>query len=135
MNRIRSNRLRETECGRNREMMWLVEGLRPDFKRIADCRKDNSEALKGVFKEFVLFCYKRGLISMKVLAVDGTKLRRQNRHWEVYHREKIAEIERAVERGLEHYFEQMEELDRCQDHEGILIRKEKVADLMRKIQS
>jgi transposase len=75
LNRIRSSRLLETECGRNREMIWLVEGLRPDFKTIADFRKDNPEALKSVFKEFVLFCYKMGLISMKVLAVDGTKLR------------------------------------------------------------
>ena len=43
-NRIRSSRLLETECGRNREMMWLVEGLRPDFKTIADFRKDNRES-------------------------------------------------------------------------------------------
>jgi len=53
-NKIRASRLLEVECGRNREMMWLVEGLRPDFKTIADFRKDNPKALKNVFKEFVL---------------------------------------------------------------------------------
>jgi transposase len=133
-NRIRTSRLLETECGRNREMMWLVEGLRPDFKTIADFRKDNPEALRNVFKEFVLFCHKMGLISMRLLAVDGTKLRGQNGHGEVYRREKIAEIERAVERGLGRYFEEMEELDRRQDHEGIQIRKEKVVELTKRIQ-
>jgi hypothetical protein len=115
-------------------MMWLVEGLRPDFKTIADFRKDNPEALRNVFKEFVLFCHKMGLISMRLLAVDGTKLRGQNGHGEVYRREKIAEIERAVERGLGRYFEEMEELDRRQDHEGIQIRKEKVVELTKRIQ-
>jgi len=133
-NRIRSSRLLETECGRNREMMWLMEGLRPDFKTIADFRKDNAKALKNVFKEFVLFCHKMGLISMKLLAVDGTKLRAQNGHGEVYRREKLEEIERAVEQGLERYFEEMEELDRRQDNEGIQIRKEKVVELTKKIQ-
>jgi transposase len=78
-NRIRTSRLLETECGRNQEMMWLVEGLRPDFKT-------------------------------------------------------IAEIERAVERGLGRYFEEMEELDRRQDHEGIQIRKERVVELTKRIQ-
>jgi transposase len=133
-NRIRSSRLLETECGRNREMMWLVEGLRPDFKTIADFRRDNPKALKNVFKEFVLFCHKMGLVSMKLLAVDGTKLRGQNGRGEIYRREKLEEIERAVEQGLERYFEEMEELDRRQDCEGIQIRKEKVVQLTKKIQ-
>lgn len=133
-NRIRSSRLLETECGRNREMMWLVEGLRPDFKTIADFRKDNPRALKNVFKDFVLFCHKMGLISMRMLAVDGTKLRAQNGQGEVYRREKLEEIERVVEQGLERYFEEIEELDRRQDKEGIRIRKEKVVELTKKIQ-
>jgi transposase len=133
-NKIRASRLLEVECGRNREMMWLVEGLRPDFKTIADFRKDNPKALKNVFKEFVLFCHKMDLISMRLVAVDGTKLRGQNGHGEVYRRENLAEIERAVEKGLERYFEEMEELDRRQDHEGIQIRREKVVELTKKIQ-
>jgi transposase len=133
-NRIRSSRLLEAECKRNREMIWLVEGLKPDFKTIADFRRDNPKALKNVFKEFVLFCHKMGLISMKLLAVDGTKLRGQNGRGEVYRREKLEEIERAVEKGLERYFEEMEELDRRQDCEGIQIRKAKVVELTKKIQ-
>ena len=133
LNRIRASRLLEAECGRNREMMWLVEGLRPDFKTIADFRKDNPEALRNVFKEFVMFCHRMGLISMRVLAVDGTKVRGQNGHGEIYRREEIGEIERAVEQGLQRYFEEMDELDRRQDQDGIRIHGEKVAELTRKI--
>jgi transposase len=132
-NKIRASRLLEVECGRNREMMWLVEGLRPDFKTIADFRKDNPKALKNVFKEFVLFCHKMDLISMRIVAVDGTKLRGQNGHGEMYRRENLAKIERAVEKGLERYFEEMEELDRRQDHEGIQIRREKVVELTKRL--
>ncbi len=133
-NRIRSSRLLEAECRRNREMMWLTEGLRPDFKTIADFRRNNPKALTNVFKEFVLFCHTMGLISMRTLAVDGTKLRGQNGHGEIYRREKLSEIERAVAQGLERYFKEMEESDRRQDCEGIQIRTEKVVELTKKIQ-
>jgi hypothetical protein len=71
---------------------------------------------------------------MRNLAGDGTKLRGQNGHGEVYRREKLAEIERAVAQGLERYFKEMEELDRWQNCEGIQIRKEKVVELTKKIQ-
>jgi len=113
----------------------LVEGLKPDFKTTADFRKDNAKALKNVFKEFVLFCHKMGLISMRLLALDGTKLRGQNGHREVYRRDKLSEIERAVGQGLARYFEETEELDRRQDLEGILIRREKVVELTKKIKT
>ena len=110
------------------------EKLRPDFKTIADFPGTIRKLLKNVFKEFVLFCHTMGLITMRRLAVDGTRLRRQNGHGEVYRREKLAEIERAVAQGLERPFKEMVELDRRQDHEGIQIRKEKVVELTKKIQ-
>jgi transposase len=127
-NRIRSSRLLEAECERNREMIWLVEGLSPDFKTIADFRRDNPKALKNVFKEFVLFCHKVGLISMKLLAVDGTKLRGQNGYGEIYRREKLEEIERAIEQGLERYFEEMEELDVGKTVRGYRFERRKLSN-------
>jgi len=52
-NRVRSSRRLEIECGRNLELFWLLRGLRPDFKTIADFRRDNAQALPKVFRMFV----------------------------------------------------------------------------------
>jgi len=65
LNRVRSSRALERECGRNIELMWLTEGLNPTYKTIADFRKNNPKALKEVFKEFVLLCKNIDLIEGK----------------------------------------------------------------------
>src|SRR5262245_20323992 len=59
--RIRSSRRLEAEAGRNLELIWLLGGLRPDFKTIADFRKDNRAAFKLLFKQFNLLCRKLDL--------------------------------------------------------------------------
>src|SRR6266480_1439622 len=62
LNGVRSSRRLERECGRNVELMWLLKKLRPDFKTIADFRKDNRKAFKGVFRQFTLLCKAMGLL-------------------------------------------------------------------------
>ena len=78
VNRVRSSRRLETEAARNLEVIWLVCGLRPDFKTIADFRKDNRDAFKAVFREFVLLCRKLDLFGRELVAVDGTRLKAVN---------------------------------------------------------
>jgi transposase len=56
LNRLRSSRRLEAEAGRNMELIWLLRGLRPDFKTIADFRKDNRDAFLPLFKQFNLLC-------------------------------------------------------------------------------
>jgi len=75
LNKIRSSRRLEAEIQRNVEMMWLCAGLKPSYKTIADFRKENSKALKKVFREFVLLCKELELISGEMVAVDGAFLR------------------------------------------------------------
>ena len=75
LNKIRSSRKLESEIKRNIEMMWLCAGLNPSYKTIADFRKENSKALKRVFREFVLLCKELDLITGKLVAVDGAFLR------------------------------------------------------------
>ena len=58
VNRVRSSRRLEAETTRNLEVIWLLRGLRPDFKTLADFRKDNRHAFKPVFRQFVLLCRK-----------------------------------------------------------------------------
>ena len=74
---MRSSRRLEAETARNLEVMWLLRGLRPDFKTIADFRKDR-HALRPVFRQFVLLCRKLDLFGREQIAVDGTRLKAVN---------------------------------------------------------
>ena len=61
LNRVRSSRRLEAECHRNIESIWLLRTLKPDFKTIADFRRDNRDAFKAVFRQFVLLCRRLNL--------------------------------------------------------------------------
>lgn len=78
LNRVRSSRRLEGECGRNLEVIWLMRRLRPDFKTISDFRRDNAGALKAVFRQFVLIARELGLYGRELVAIDGTKLKASN---------------------------------------------------------
>jgi len=76
VNRVRSSRRLEAETRRNLEVIWLLRHLQPDFKTIADFRKDNRHAFKAVFRQFVLLCRKLDLFGRELIA-----FRRPGRRW------------------------------------------------------
>jgi hypothetical protein len=78
LNRVRSSRLLEAECHRNIEVIWLLRTLKPDFKTIADFRRDNHAAFKPVFREFSILCRRLDLFGRELLAVDGTRIKAVN---------------------------------------------------------
>src|SRR6516162_108952 len=75
LNRIRSSRRLEAEAKRNVELMWLLRSIAPDFKTIADFRKDNRACFKGVLKQFNLLCRKLDLFGAELVAIDGSKFK------------------------------------------------------------
>lgn len=89
MNRIRSAIRLENEAARNVEIMWLINKLTPDFKTIADFRKDNKEAIIKVFKQFTLLCKEWSLFVKELVAVDGTKFRASNSKKNNFNNKKI----------------------------------------------
>jgi transposase len=78
LNRVPSSRRLERECQRNIEMIWLTGQLAPDFKTIADFRKDNGKAIREVCREFVALCRKLGLLVAASVAIDGSKFKAVN---------------------------------------------------------
>jgi len=78
LTQLQSRRKLEREAGRNVELMWLTGGLAPDFKTIADCRKDNGVVLQAVCSEFVRLCCELGLFAKAVAAIDGAKFKAVN---------------------------------------------------------
>ena len=75
LNEVRSSRRLERECARNVEVMWLLRRLAPDFKTIADFRRDNGTAIVGTCRAFVLFCRDQSLFTARLVALDGSKFR------------------------------------------------------------
>jgi transposase len=78
LNQIQSSRRLECECGRNVELMWLTGQLTPDFKTIADFRKDNGLAIREVCHRFVAFCRNMHLLDEPRVAIDGSKFKAVN---------------------------------------------------------
>jgi len=112
MNRIQSSRRLESEAQRNVEMMWLIGRLQPDFKTIADFRKDNRKAIQQVCREFVEICRKLDLFTRSLIAIDGSKFKavnsKQNNDTQASMKRRIA----RTEKHIEEYIAALDDIDR-----------------------
>jgi transposase len=78
LNRIQSSRRLERECQRNLELMWLTGRLAPDFKTIADFRRDSGKGIRNVCRQFVVLCRDLKLFSQAAVAIDSSKFKAVN---------------------------------------------------------
>lgn len=111
LHRIRSSRQLEAECHRNVEVIWLVRKLAPDFKTIADFRKDNLKPLKAVSRQFTLLCRKLELFGGQLLAIDGSKFRAVNARDQNFSAAKLQELIAHTDARLAEYFAALEAAD------------------------
>jgi transposase len=111
LNRVQSSRRLEREAQRNVELMWLTGRLAPDFKTIADFRKDNGEAIRLVCREFVMLCRKLGLLNNTLVAIDGSKFKAVNNRDKNFTRAKMKRRLAEVEASVDRYLEQLTEYD------------------------
>jgi transposase len=111
LNRIRSSRRLEAEAKRNVELMWLLRNIAPDFKTVADFRKDNRPCFKGVLKQFNLLCRKLDLFGAELVAIDGSKFKACNNPRRFLTPGQLSELLKQVEVRIEQYLEQLEQND------------------------
>jgi transposase len=78
LHRVPSSRRLEREAGRNLELSWLTGQRVPDFKTIADFRRDNAAAIRATCRQFVVLCRDLGLLAGSEVAVDGSKFKAVN---------------------------------------------------------
>lgn len=116
---LRSSRVLERECERNVEAMWLLRNLRPDFKTIADFRKDNREALREVCREFTTVCRTLELFSGELVAVDSSSFKAVNSPARNFTTAKIEREHKKIEEKIEKY---LQELDRNDVEEPVVHR-------------
>jgi transposase len=112
LNRVQSSRRLEREAGRNVELMWLLERLAPDFKTIADFRKNNSKPIQLVCREFVLLCRKLELFTEAFVAIDGSKFRAVNNRNRNFTSNKIKQRLKQIDASITRFLHELATADR-----------------------
>lgn len=114
LNRIQSSRRLERECQRNVELMWLTGRLAPDFKTIADFRRENGKGIRNVCRRFVMLCRELKLFTEAVVAIDGSKFKAVNNRERNYTPGKVERRERELEESIQRYLDALDTADRTQ---------------------
>jgi len=112
LNRIQSSRRLEREAQRNVELIWLTGRLAPDFKTIADFRKDNGPAIRRVCREFVLLCRNLNLFSDALVAIDGSKFKAVNGRDRNFTKHKLKARMQQLEESIARYLADLDRADR-----------------------
>ncbi len=138
LNRVQSSRRLEREAGRNLELIWLTSRLAPDFKTIADFRRDNGPAIRAVCSQFVVLCRRLSLFTNAVVAIDGSKFKAVNNRDKNYTVAKVARRMEQVDASITRYLAELDRADR-QDSDVPEARvsriKDKIAGLRRQMHS
>lgn len=117
LNRVQSSRRLERECQRNVELMWLTGRLAPDFKTIADFRRDNGAGIRNVCRRFVVLCRDLKLFSQALVAIDGSKFKAVNTRDKNFTVGKIDKRQQQIEESIHRYLVALDTADRTQPAE------------------
>jgi transposase len=112
LNRVQSSRRLEREAHRNIELMWLTGRLTPDFKTIADFRKNNGAAIRLVCREFIMLCKKLNLFAEAFVAIDGSKFKAVNNRDRNFTKAKMQRRLQEIDASIERYLGQIASADR-----------------------
>jgi transposase len=118
LNRIQSTRRLERETQRNVELMWLTGRLMPDFKTIANFRRDNGPAIRNVCRQFVMLCKKLDLFSQQLVAIDGSKFKAVNNRDRNFTSGKIRARMEQIEASIDRYLCALDTTDRTEPAEA-----------------
>lgn len=129
LNRIPSSRRLEREAQRNLELIWLTGRLAPDFKTIADFRKNNGGAITAVCSRFVALCRTMKVFSHAIVAIDGSKLKAVNSRDRNFTAGKIKARRKQLDESVARY---LAELDRA-DRDPTLLPEGRVPHLVDKL--
>lgn len=129
LNRVQSSRRLERECQRNIELVWLTGRLMPDFKTIADFRKNNGDAIRKVCREFVVLCRRLELFSEASVAIDGSKFKAVNTRDRNFTQAKMERRLAQIDESIARYLAQLDSADR----QGEAVPEAKITRLNEKI--
>ena len=137
LNRIQSSRRLEREAQRNVELMWLSGRLMPDFKTIANFRKDNGRAIRNVCRQFIVLCRQLNLFTEAIVAIDGSKFKAVNNRDKNFTPAKMQRRMVQIEESIARYLAAMDTADRAEPEAAELKKgrlQEKIAALKEQMQ-
>jgi len=124
LNRIRSSRQLERESHRNVEVMWLIKRLTPDFKTIADFRRNNRKPIRQVCRELTLFCKELDLFGGNLVAIDGSKFKAVNSRRNNVTKKQLKRTIQQLDEDIDRYLDEMDEADEEEPEEKKLSAEE-----------
>ncbi len=124
LHRIRSSRLLEQETHRNVEVIWLMGKLKPDFKTIANFRRNNGKAIREVCRSFTAFCRDLDLFGGEIVAIDGSKFKAVNNSGRNYTDRKLKQTMKNIDKKIDRYLEELDANDELEPEERKLTKEE-----------
>ncbi len=132
-NQVQSSRGLERECHRNLELIWLTARLAPDFKTIADFRRDNGLAIRKVCAQFVALCRNLHLLDVASVAIDGSKFKAVNHREKNFTQDRLTRRMAAIEGTIDRYLAELDRADRQHEVTGVAVPAARVERLKRGI--
>ena len=114
-NGIKSSRKLAKSCKVNVEVKWMLGGVEPDFRTIAEFRKINIRSIKKIFNEF----NKRisGAVEWGFTSIDGSKFRAYNSKDRNFTKNKLDDRIKWLNGHIEEYLRILDDEDRQEDYE------------------
>lgn len=119
LNRVTASRRLETECHRNLEVLWLMKRLAPDYKTIADFRKDNGIAIRRACRAFIQFCREAQLLTGRLVATDGSKFKAAASMDQATTRSQLKRDRIEIEQRVQTYLAQLDEADAAEQQDEL----------------
>ena len=123
----------ERECWRNLELIWLTGRLKPDFKTIADFRKDNGPAIRKVCQQFVALCRNMDLLDGDVVAIDGSRFKAVNSKAKNFTRGKLSQKLGEIDKAIERYLGELDRADEVFEQTGTVLPEARMERTLRKL--
>jgi len=127
LNQVQSSRRLERECGSNLELIWLTGRLRPDFKTIADFRKDNGAAIRNAL------CRDIDLLDAEIVAIDGSKFKTVNAKARNYTRQKLRRRLGEIDEAIARYLTELDRADEVLAKTGMVMPEARMARAIKKL--
>ena len=133
LNQVQSSRRLERECARNLELIWLTGQLKPDFKTIADFRRDNGVAIRKVCQQFVALCRDIDLLDASIVAIDGSKFKAVNSKAKSFTREKLRRRLGEIDEAISRYLGELDRADEVLDKTGMVMPEARISRVNKKL--
>jgi transposase len=133
LNQVQSSRRLERECARNLELIWLTGQLKPDFKTIADFRRDNGPAIRKVCRQFIALCRDIDLLDASIVAIDGSKFKAVNAKAKSFTREKLRRRLGEVDAAIDRYMSELDRADEVVSKTGVMPPEARLSRVVKKL--